>query len=106
MGKPFLIDLEARVLLLSDGLDMVKRFGKSISPLDGISHNIHGSLRKTSPIIVLARFEDIVKLLFQCGTLRKWPIRLFLMTENDVLQDRFRHSHESWYFGIHLGTFG
>lgn len=40
-------------------------------------------------LTLLGCSEDGVKLVFECFALTKWPVGLFLVTENDMIQHRF-----------------
>lgn len=67
-GQSLLLSLQIRYSFLSDALDIIEGLG------------------------VLCSFEDVVELLLEHRRLSERPIRVFLMTENHVLQHGFGNS--------------
>lgn len=55
---------------------------------------------------ILCGREDIVKLLFQNARLRERPVGLFLVTENNIIENRTRNAQMVRYIRIYFGTFG
>lgn len=97
MAKLLLVYLELLVELFAKRLDIVERFGVSLCELYATT----GSEEHRSS---LCGFEDVVKLLLQCRRLRQGPIRLFLVTKDNILQDRPRHAQKQGDLFVHLGT--
>jgi hypothetical protein len=54
----------------------------------------------------LCRLENLIKFLLERSRLGQWPIGLFLVTKDDILQYRSRHAEEQREFLVHFGTFG
>ncbi|KAI3477171.1 hypothetical protein L1887_61165 [Cichorium endivia] len=75
-----LVDLELVGAVLAEALDVVERFG------------------------VARRFEDIVELLLQARGLGEGPIAVFLMAEDDVLEDGPGDAEEPWDLLVELGA--
>lgn len=67
-SQPLLLSLQIRHSLLADTFDVIKGLG------------------------VLGSFEDIIELLFEHRSLGERPVRVLLMTEDDVIQDGFGYS--------------
>ena len=53
----------------------------------------------------LCRLEYIVEFLLQNRGLSKRPVRIFLMTEDDIFEHSFRDTQLFGYLGIYFRTF-
>ena len=52
----------------------------------------------------LCRLEYIIEFLLQNRSLGKRPVRIFLMTEDDVFEHGFRDTQQVRYLDIHFRT--
>ena len=53
---------------------------------------------------LLCRLEYIVEFLLQNRSLSKRPVRIFLMTEDNIFEHSFRDTQQFRYLGIYFRT--